>query len=86
MSKQHQLQTQNKGGLIKWMKVSISPSLCVSEFMCYLKGKSILMMFERYTNLKYGRRAFCTKGGYIVQLEQIKLQFKNILEIKKTKT
>ena len=49
------------------MLVSISPSLCVSEFMGYLKGKSTLMIFERHANMKYkyGRRVFWAKGYYV---------------------
>ena len=30
--------------------LSIPPSICVSEFMGYLKGKSTLMIFERLPN------------------------------------
>lgn len=42
------------------MLLSIPPSICVSEFMGYLKGKSTLMIFERHAQLKYkyGRRTF----------------------------
>ena len=49
------------------MLLSITPSLCVSEFMGYLKGKSTLMIFERHANLKYryGRRTFWAKGYYV---------------------
>ena len=38
----------------------IPPSLSVSAFMGYLKGKSALMMFDRHANLKYkfGNRHF----------------------------
>ena len=35
------------------MLVMIPPSLSVSAFMGYLKGKSALMMFDRHANLKY---------------------------------
>ncbi len=35
------------------MLVSIPPKLSVSSFMGYLKGKSSLMIFDRYANLKY---------------------------------
>ena len=48
------------------MLLSIPPKLAVSDFVGYLKGKSTLMIFERYTNMKYkyGRRVFWTKGYY----------------------
>ena len=49
------------------MLVSIPPKLAVSEFVGYLKGKSTLMIFEKFANLKYkyGRRVFWTKGYYV---------------------
>ena len=49
------------------MLVLISPKIVVSSFMGYLKGKSALMMFNKYTNLKYkfGNRHFWSEGYYI---------------------
>ena len=49
------------------MLVSIPPKLSVSSFMGYLKGKSSLIIFERYANLKYkyGNRTFWCKGYYV---------------------
>lgn len=35
------------------MLVEIPPKMSVSGFMGYLKGKSSLMIFEKYANLKY---------------------------------
>ena len=35
------------------MLVSIPPKYSVSQIMGYLKGKSSLMIFEKYANLKY---------------------------------
>ena len=42
------------------MLVSIPPSMAVSVFIGYLKGKSSLMIFDRFANLKYkyGNRHF----------------------------
>ena len=42
------------------MLVSIPPKISVSSFTWYLKGKSSLLMFDRYANLtyKYGNRKF----------------------------
>ncbi len=56
------------------MLLSIPPSLSVSEFMGYLKGKSTLMIFERYANLKYkyGRRTFWAKGYYVSTVDENK--------------
>ena len=44
--------------------VKIPPKLAVSNFMGYLKGKSSLMIFERFANLKYkfGNKVFWVKG------------------------
>ena len=47
--------------------VSIPPSLSVSQFVGYLKGKSSLMIFDRLANLKYkyGNRHFWCRGYYV---------------------
>ena len=49
------------------MLVKIPPSLSVSSFVGYLKGKSTLMIFERHANLKYkfGNRHFWSEGYYV---------------------
>ena len=49
------------------MLVSIPPKLGVSSFVGYLKGKRILMIFDRHANLKYryGNRKFWYKGFYV---------------------
>ena len=49
------------------MLVSIPPKYSVSQIMGYLKGKSSLMIFEKYANLKYkyGNRHFWCRGYYV---------------------
>lgn len=49
------------------MLVSIPPKIGVSSFMGYLKGKSSLMIFDKYANLKYryGNREFWCRGHYV---------------------
>jgi putative transposase len=49
------------------MLVSIPPNERVSSFMGYLKGKSTMVIFERYANLKYkyGNRHFWSRGYYV---------------------
>ena len=49
------------------MLVSIPPKYSVSEIMGYLKGKSSLMIFDRFSNLKYryGNRRFWCRGYYV---------------------
>ena len=49
------------------MLVSIPTKISVADFMGYLKGKSSLMIFDRYANLKYryGNRKFWCRGYYV---------------------
>ena len=49
------------------MLVEIPPSMSVSQFVGYLKGKSSLMIFDRHANLKYkyGNRHFWCRGYYV---------------------
>ena len=49
------------------MLVRIPPSMSVSSFVGYLKGKSTPMIFERHANLKYkyGNRHFWCRGYYV---------------------
>ena len=49
------------------MLVSIPPSIAVADFVGYLKGKSSLMIFDRFANLKYkyGNRHFWCRGYYV---------------------
>ncbi|CAM4421434.1 Transposase IS200-like domain-containing protein [Paenibacillus phoenicis] len=49
------------------MLVSIPPKLSVSEIMGYLKGKSSLMIFDKFANLKYryGNRQFWCRGYFV---------------------
>ena len=47
--------------------LSIPPKISVSGFMGYLKGKSSLMIFQKYGNMKfaYRNREFWCKGYYV---------------------
>ena len=49
------------------MLVEISPKISVSAFVGYLKGKSSLMIYEKWGNLKfkYRNREFWCKGYYV---------------------
>ena len=49
------------------MLVSIPPKINVASFVGYLKGKSSVMIFEKYANMKYkyGNRKFWCRGYYI---------------------
>ena len=47
--------------------VSIPPKYSVAQIMGYIKGKSSLMIFEKYANMKYkyGNRHFWCRGYYV---------------------
>jgi len=49
------------------MLVIIPPKMSVSRFMGILKGKSSLMIFDRFAHLKYkyGNRHFWCRGYYV---------------------
>ena len=49
------------------MLVRIPPKYSVSEIMGYLKGKSSLMIFDKFANMKYryGNRQFWCRGYYV---------------------
>ena len=49
------------------MLVTIPPKYSVSQIVGYLKGKSSLMIFDKFANLKYkyGNRRFWCRGYYV---------------------
>jgi len=49
------------------MLFSIPPKFSVSQIMGYLKGKSSLMVFDKFANMKYkyGNRHFWCRGYYV---------------------
>ena len=49
------------------MLLSIPPKYSVAQIMGYLKGKSSLMIFDKFANLKYkyGNRHFWARGYYV---------------------
>ena len=56
------------------MLVAIPPKMSVSRFMGILKGKSALMIFDRFANLKYkyGNRHFWCRGYFVDTVGQNK--------------
>ena len=64
------------------MLVSIPPSLSVSQFVEYLKGKSSLMIFDRHANLKYkyGNRHFWCRGYYVDTVGRNKKVIENYIK------
>ena len=49
------------------MLIAVPPKYSIAYVMGYLKGKSALMIFDRYANLKYkyGNRTFWANGYYV---------------------
>ena len=49
------------------MLLEIPPKVSISSFMGFLKGKSSLMIFDRFAQLKYkyGNRHFWARGYYV---------------------
>ena len=49
------------------MLLEIPPKMSVSSFMGFLKGKSSLMIYEKYGNMKhkYRNREFWCRGYYV---------------------
>ena len=68
------------------MLISIPPKYSVSQIMGYLKGKSSLMIFQRFGNMKfaYRNREFWCRGYYVDTVgknsKKIKEYIKNQLQ------
>ena len=73
---------EQKGVEIIHMLVSIPPSLSVSQFVGYLKGKRSLMIFDRHANLKYkyGNRHFWCRGYYVDTVGRNKKVIENYIK------
>jgi len=65
------------------MLVSIPPKYSVAQIMGYLKGKSSLMIFEKYANMKYkyGNRHFWCRGYYVDTVGRNKKRLRSTYEI-----
>ena len=61
------------------MLVSIPPKYSVAQIMGYIKGKSSLMIFEKYANLKYkyGNRHFWCRGYYVSTVGANRRQYRS---------
>ena len=63
------------------MLVEIPPKMSVSSFVGFLKGKSSLMIFEKFANLKYkyGNRHFWCMGFYVDTVRKNKKEIKDYI-------
>lgn len=64
------------------MLLKVPPTLSISQFMGFLKGKSALMIFDNHSNLKYkyGNRTFWAKGYYVSTVGLNKQTIKNYIK------
>ncbi len=64
------------------MLVTIPPKMSVSKFMGILKGKSSLMIFDRFAHLKYkyGNRHFWCRGYYVDTVGRNKAAIKKYIK------
>ena len=63
------------------MLVSIPPKYSVAQIMGYLKGKSSLMIFDKFANMKYkyGNRHFWCRGYYVDTVGRNKKQIEEYI-------
>ncbi len=64
------------------MLVEIPPKMSVSGFMGFLKGKSSLMIYERWGNMKYKyrNRQFWCRGYYVDTIGKDTKRIKEYIE------
>ena len=53
------------------MYVSIPPKMSISNFMGYLKGKSTLMIYDRYSEQRKWNKAFWARGYYVATVGNV---------------
>ena len=64
------------------MLISIPPKFSISQIMGYLKGKSSLMIFDKFANMKYkyGNRHFWCKGYYVSTIGRNEKKIKEYIQ------
>jgi len=64
------------------MLVSIPPKISVSSFMGYLKGKSSVMLYEQFGEMKYRyrNREFWCRGYYVDTVGRDKVKIANYIK------
>ena len=64
------------------MLISIPPKFNISQIMGYLKGKSSLMIFDKFANMKYkyGNRHFWCKGYYVSTIGRNEKKIKEYIQ------
>lgn len=66
------------------MFVEIPPKISISSFMGFLKGKSSIMIYERWGNMKfkYRNRQFWCRGYYVDTVGKNEIAIKKYIENK----
>ena len=64
------------------MLISVPPKYSIAQIMGYLKGKSSLMIFDKFANLKYkyGNRHFWCKGYYVSTIGRNEKKIKEYIQ------
>lgn len=64
------------------MLISIPPKIAVSSFMGYLKGKSSVMLYEQFGEMKYKyrNREFWCRGYYVDTVGKDKAKIANYIK------
>ena len=64
------------------MFVEIPPKVAISSFMGYLKGKSSIMIYERWGNMKfkYRNRQFWCRGYYVDTVGENEIAIRKYIE------
>ena len=64
------------------MFVEIPPKISISSFMGFLKGKSSIMIYERWVNMKfkYRNRQFWCRGYYVDTVGKNEIAIKKYIE------
>ena len=64
------------------MLLEIPPKMSVSSFMGYLNGKSSLMIYEQFGELKfkYRNREFCCRGYYVDMVGKNKTEIQDYIK------
>ena len=65
-----------------YMLISIPPKFSISQIMGYLKGKSSLMIFDKFANMKYkyGNIHFWCKGYYVSTIGRNEKKIKEYIQ------
>ena len=70
------------------MLIEIPPKIAVASFMGYLKGKSSLMLYEKFPELKYKyrNREFWCRGYYVDTEGKMQRRYRSTSNVSTSRT